>query len=78
MGFFKGTLETVLNSYGKRAIRVRATEVLLYIVTDWKHDEIISVSVSKSLSLHSRTRWNSVRTAILKHQEHNPTTVWKQ
>ena len=47
MGFFKGTQEQVLNSYGKQAISVRAIEVLLYIVTDWKHGEIISVSISK-------------------------------
>ena len=70
MGFFKGTQEQVLNSYGKRAISVQATEVLLYIVTHWKYGEIISVSISKSLSLRSRTRWKSVGTAILKHQEH--------
>ena len=30
-GFFPGTQERVRNSHGKRAISVRATEVLLYI-----------------------------------------------
>ena len=30
MGFFQGTQERVRNSRGKRAISVRATEVLLY------------------------------------------------
>ena len=30
MGFFLGTQEQVRNSRGKRAIRVQATEVLLY------------------------------------------------
>ena len=30
-GFFQGTQERVLNSRGKRAISVRATEVLLYM-----------------------------------------------
>ena len=30
MGFFQGTQEQVRNSRGKRAISVRATEVLLY------------------------------------------------
>ena len=32
MGFFQGTEELVRNSRGKRAISVRAIEVLLYIV----------------------------------------------
>ena len=32
MGFFQGTQERVRNSRGKRAISVRAIEVLLYIV----------------------------------------------
>ena len=32
MGFFLGTQERVRNNRGKRAISVRATEVLLYIV----------------------------------------------
>ena len=32
MSFFLGTQERVRNSRGKRAISVRATEVLLYIV----------------------------------------------
>ena len=32
MGFFQGTQEQVQNSRGKRAISVRATEVLLYFV----------------------------------------------
>ena len=31
MGFFQGTQERVRNSRGKRAINVRAIEVLLYI-----------------------------------------------
>ena len=31
MGFFKGTLERIRNSRGKRAISVRATEGLLYL-----------------------------------------------
>ena len=31
MGFFQGTQERVRNSRGKRAIGVRATEVLLYM-----------------------------------------------
>ena len=31
MGFFQGTQERVRNSRGKRAISVRATEVVLYI-----------------------------------------------
>ena len=30
MGFFRGTHKRVRNSHGKRAITVRATEVLLY------------------------------------------------
>ena len=30
MGFFQGTQKRVRNSHGKRAISVRATEVLLY------------------------------------------------
>ena len=33
MGFFQGTQERVQNSRGRRAISVRATEVLLYIMT---------------------------------------------
>ena len=33
MGFFQGTQESVQNSHGKRAINVRATEVLLYMAT---------------------------------------------
>ena len=33
MGFFKGTEELVRNSHGKRAISVRAIEVLLYLWT---------------------------------------------
>ena len=32
MGFFHGTEERVRNKRGRRAIRVRAIEVLLYIV----------------------------------------------
>ena len=32
MGFFQGTQEQVRNSRGKRAINVRAIEVLLYFV----------------------------------------------
>ena len=32
MGFFQGTQARVQNSHGKRAISVRATEVLLYLV----------------------------------------------
>ena len=32
MGFFQGTQERVRNSRGKRAINVRAIEVLLYFV----------------------------------------------
>ena len=45
MGFFPGTQERVRNSRGKRAISVRATEVLLYILfvennsNDWWADE---------------------------------------
>ena len=36
MGFFLETQERVRNSRGKRAIRVRATEVLLYVgVVGW-------------------------------------------
>ena len=31
MGFFQGTQKRVRTSHGKRAISVRATEVLLYI-----------------------------------------------
>ena len=31
MGFFQGTEERVRNSRGRRAISVRATEVLLYL-----------------------------------------------
>ena len=31
-GFFLGTQERVRNSRGKRAISVRATEVLLYLI----------------------------------------------
>ena len=31
MGFFQGTQERVRNSWGKRAISVRAIEVILYI-----------------------------------------------
>ena len=31
MGFFQGTQERVRNSHGKRAISVRAIEVLLYM-----------------------------------------------
>ena len=31
IGFFQGTKKRVRNSHGKRAISVRATEVLLYI-----------------------------------------------
>ena len=34
MGFFQGTQERVRNSRGKRAISVRAIEVLLYLL--WK------------------------------------------
>ena len=34
MGFFQGTGERVRNSRGRRAIIVRATEVLLYIEQD--------------------------------------------
>ena len=33
MGFFQGTEKLVRNSHGKRAISVRAIEVLLYIFT---------------------------------------------
>ena len=37
MGFFLGTQERVRNNRGKRAISVRATEVLLYtLVTDYR------------------------------------------
>ena len=32
LAFFKGTQEQVRNSHGKRAISVRATEVLLYML----------------------------------------------
>ena len=32
VGIFQGTQEEVRNSHGRRAISVRATEVLLYIV----------------------------------------------
>ena len=32
MGFFQKTQERVRNSRGKRAISVRATEILLYII----------------------------------------------
>ena len=32
VGFFQGTQERVRNSHGRRAIRVRATEALLYII----------------------------------------------
>ena len=41
-----------------------------YISTDRKHGETISVSISKSLYLRSRTRWKSVGIDILKLQEH--------
>ena len=34
IGFFQGTQERVRNSHGKRAISVRATEVLLYKLND--------------------------------------------
>ena len=37
MGFFQGTQERVRNSRGKRAISVRATEVLLYAETMKKY-----------------------------------------
>ena len=33
MGFFQGTQERVPNSHGKRAMSVRAIEVLLYLQT---------------------------------------------
>ena len=33
VGFFQGTQERVRNSCGRRAISVRATEVLLYVKT---------------------------------------------
>ena len=35
MGFFLGTQERVQNTHGKRAINVRATEVLLYVLTSY-------------------------------------------
>ena len=38
MDFFQGTQERVRNSQGKRAIRVRATEVLLYFIDIYKMD----------------------------------------
>ena len=39
MGFFLGTQERVRNSRGKRAISVRATEVLLYHLKETKRTE---------------------------------------
>ena len=38
--FFQGTQERVRNSRGKRAISVRATEVLLYIPLFTKHKQV--------------------------------------
>ena len=43
--YFLGTQERVRNSYGKRAISVRATKVLLYFKTDFLYvlvEQIIS------------------------------------
>ena len=46
-GFFLGTQERVRNSRGKRAISVRATEVLLYIVImNKKFNECVQVFMS--------------------------------
>ena len=39
MGFFQGTQERVRKSHGKRAISVRAIEVLLYIVAGVLYSE---------------------------------------
>ena len=54
MGFFPGTQEWVRNNRGKRAISVRATEVLLYMYLSIqkKGAGVISDSSSKYL-----TRW---------------------
>ena len=41
MGFFQGTQARVRNSHGKRAISVRAIEVLLYLS---KHLSILSLT----------------------------------
>ena len=38
MRFFQGTQERVRNSCGKRAITVRATEILLYAIIKPKND----------------------------------------
>ena len=48
MRFFQGTLEQVKNSHGKKAINVRATEVLLYIF-------LIKWDISESSGLFSHS-----------------------
>ena len=49
MDFFLGTQERVRNSRGKRAISVRATEVLLYLVVS-NSSEMLSASFMMILS----------------------------
>ena len=46
-GFFQGTQELVRNSHGKRAISVRAIEVLLYAVILAQNDVISLLSYAK-------------------------------
>ena len=50
--FFQGTQERVRNSCGKRAISVRATEVLLYIAQLFSH-AFIGLAVQSTVSLKS-------------------------
>ena len=46
--FFQGTQERVRNSRGKRAISVRATEVLLYMLIEKHSNGIITARVDRS------------------------------
>ena len=49
--FFQGTQERVRNSHGKRAISVRATEVLLYFFLSITSDILYSLFIGQKFSL---------------------------
>ena len=60
MGFFQETQERVRNSHGKRAISVRATEVLLYLFSLYKnmylygYEHYIMFYANKFVCIHIR------------------------
>ena len=51
VGFFQGTQERVRNSRGRRAIRVRAIEVLLYLGYGFTYGKVLNQCMAKTKML---------------------------